>query len=190
MLSIFRESLPTANFPTAASRLRKLAVSTFQLIAYRHTPDSKYLCSSRECLIPLSTRSPQPALWFQHPRISKRGDMQMPKSPGENSSGEAVTGGRERGSGERYYCSLGTGKLGRGKGRRESKDRKYIQCNSILRVTLTSARSYTGDGEPCRDAGLGLGTIHRGCVLERTPQVSTPINSASLLAKASLCCVF
>lgn len=50
----------------------------------------------------------------------------MPKSPGENSSGEAVTGGRERGSSERYYCSQETGKLGRGKGRRrESEARKY-----------------------------------------------------------------
>lgn len=50
----------------------------------------------------------------------------MPKSPGENSSGEAVTGGRERGADERYYCSLETGKLGRGKGRsRDSEDRKY-----------------------------------------------------------------
>lgn len=49
----------------------------------------------------------------------------MPKSPGENSSGEAVTGGRERGSSERYYCSQETGKLGRGKGRRrESEARK------------------------------------------------------------------
>lgn len=49
----------------------------------------------------------------------------MPKSPGENSSGEAVTGGRERGSSERY-CSQETGKLGRGKGRRgEYEDRKY-----------------------------------------------------------------
>lgn len=30
----------------------------------------------------------------------------MPKSPRENSSGETVTGGRERGSDERYYRSL------------------------------------------------------------------------------------
>lgn len=54
--------------------------------------------------------------------------MQMPKSPGENSSGEAVTGGRERSSDERYYCSLETGKLGLGGGKgrgRESEDRQY-----------------------------------------------------------------
>lgn len=124
-----RESLPTANFSTSVSLLRKLAVSTFQLIAYWHTPDSKYLCSSRECLVQLSTCSRQPAFWFQHLRISKRGNnMQMPKSPRENSSGEAVTGGRERSSDERYYCSLETGKLGLGGGKgrgRESEDRQY-----------------------------------------------------------------
>lgn len=55
-------SLPTANFSTSGSCLQKLAVSTFQLIAYWHTPDSKYLCSSRESLIQLSTWSCQPGL--------------------------------------------------------------------------------------------------------------------------------
>lgn len=40
----------------------------------------------------------------------------MPKSPRENSSGEAVIGGRERDSDERYYRSLETGKSGWGKG--------------------------------------------------------------------------
>lgn len=40
----------------------------------------------------------------------------MPKSPRENSSGETVIGGRERGSDERYYRWLETGKLGWGKG--------------------------------------------------------------------------
>lgn len=91
-----RGSLPTDNFSTSVSFLQKLAVSTFQLIAYWHTPDSKYLCSPQESLIQLSNWSHQPGLWFQHLRISKRGNMQMPKSPRENSSGETVIGGRER----------------------------------------------------------------------------------------------
>lgn len=93
-------------------------MSTFQLIAYWHTSDSKYLCSSRESLIQLSTWSHQPALWFQHLRISKRGNMQMPKSPRENSSGEAVIGGRERSSNERYYHSLEMKEIGVGEGRK------------------------------------------------------------------------
>lgn len=47
--------------------------------------------------------------------------MQMPKSPRENSSGETVIGGRERGSDERYYLSLETletREIGVGEGRR------------------------------------------------------------------------
>lgn len=55
VLYLTEKSLPTANFSTPASLLRKLAVSTFQLIADWHTPDSKYLCSSRESLVQLST---------------------------------------------------------------------------------------------------------------------------------------
>lgn len=46
--------------------------------------------------------------------------MQMPKSPRENSSGETVIGGRERGSDERYYLSLETletREIGVGEGR-------------------------------------------------------------------------
>jgi hypothetical protein len=58
----------------------------------------------------------------------------MPKSPRENSSEEAVTGGRERGSDERYYRLLETGKLGWGKGRsEESEDWKAytLECRML-----------------------------------------------------------
>lgn len=44
--------------------------------------------------------------------------MQIPKSPRENSSGEAVIGGRERSSNERYYRSLEMKEIGVGEGRK------------------------------------------------------------------------
>ena len=155
-------SLPMANFSSSVSFLQKLAASTFQLIAYWHTPDSKYLCSSQESLIQLSTWSRQPALWFQHLRISKRGNMQMPKSPRENSSGEAVIGGRERGSDERYYRSLETGKSGWGKGRGgESEDWKSSHLIAHAAVFFKEGLSRSAElqiscGGTCREPGLVL----------------------------------
>ena len=42
----------------------------------------------------------------------------MPKSPREDSSGEAVIGGRKRSSNERYYRSLEMKEIGVGEGRK------------------------------------------------------------------------
>lgn len=42
----------------------------------------------------------------------------MPKSPRENASGDAVVGGRESSSNERYYRSLERKEIGVGEGRK------------------------------------------------------------------------
>ena len=167
-----------ANFSSSVSFLQNLAVSTFQLIAYWHTPDSKYLCSSRESLIQLSTWSRQPALWFQHLRISKRGNMQMPKSPRENSSGEAVIGGRERGSDERYYRSLETEKPGWGKGRGgESEDWKSSHLRAHAAVFFKEGLSRSAElqlsyGGTCREPGLVLAAGRKWSITtETTPSL-------------------
>lgn len=53
----------------------------------------------------------------------------MPKSPRENSSGEAVSGGRERSSHERYYRSLEMKEIGVGKG--ESGESENWKCSHL-----------------------------------------------------------
>lgn len=173
-------TLPPANFSISVSFLQKLAVSTFQLIANWHTPDSKYLCLSRESLIQLSTWSHQPALWFQHLRISKRGNMQIPKSPRENSSGEAVIGGRERSSNERYYRSLEMKEIGVGEGRKWRIWRletltPHGTGGCFSREGLSrSAELQMRHGSSCWEADLVLEAAEMGVLLERLSQVSVP----------------
>ena len=84
----------------------------------------------------------------------------MPKSSRENSSEEAVIGGRERGSDERYYRSPETGKSRWGKGGGgESEDWKrshpIAQDAVFFQQGLSrSAELQISYGGTCREPGL------------------------------------
>lgn len=89
----------------------------------------------------------------------------MQKSPRENSSGEAVIGGRERGSDERYYRSLETGNWSGG--REEMEDLKTGNAHTFTVLDAVFFREGLSRSAELQIPSGGTCTGARACLRSR-----------------------